>query len=149
MKTFLLTRAEIERRLVAAKYHEKAKAGVDAVGLCPIVELFEICEAAKKLKAKLEIDQFRSGLQTLSRGSISLGEIVVINLDQSCLTHSLFERDEENVIDLWSDVANTQISPSHSIRRLILRPSNQTWWDSDIYAESEAIYTTGESGDNG
>lgn len=149
MKIFLLTRTDIERRFLRAKNYEKSDNETKEVGICPVVELLELCEAVKKNKTKLEINQFRSGMQTLLDGSISRGEIIAVNLDQSCLANSLFDRDEENVIDLWLPAANNLIAPSHSIRRLLLRPSDQTWWDGEIYAEAEAIYVTGEPRTNG
>jgi len=149
MKIFLLTRTDIERQLLRAKNYEKSDNETKEVGICPVVELLELCEAVKKNKTKLELNQFRSGMQTLLDGSISRGEIITVNLDQSCLTNSLFDRDEENVIDLWLPAANNLIAPSHSIRRLLLRPSDQTWWDGEIYAEAEAIYVTGEPRTNG
>ncbi len=145
MKIFLLTRTDIEKRLAGANDRDNSE---EKVGLCPVVELFELCEAVKKNKSKVEINWFRSGMQTLLNDSIARGEIIVINLDQLCLARSLFDREEENVVDLWPAAANNLIAPSHSIRRLLLRPSDQTWWDDEIYAESEAIYVNGEPGHN-
>ena len=58
------------------------------------------------------------------------------------LADALFDRDEYIVTGLWPPAADRDVSPTPtlSVRRLLLRPSDQTWWDGDIYAEAEAIY---------
>jgi hypothetical protein len=130
LNTHLLTRADIEQQLLRPDRFT----GQD-IGICPVVELIELCELLKKGKIKLRRDSFRAGMQAIQDTAT-----FIVALDQACLADALFDRDEYIIAGLWPPAANRNVSPAHSVRRLLLRPSDQTWWDDDIYAEAEAIY---------
>ena len=138
----LLTITDLERQLLGpAGPTDTTRSGpIEEMGICPIMELLELCELLKKGKLNSNLNSFRLGVQALQDGPVSLGEVIIVTLDQQCLADALFERDEHVVTDLWPLAANCRISPACSVRRLLLRPSDRTWWDGDIFAEAEAIY---------
>jgi len=142
--TRLLTYADIERQLLSRTRHTDVDESdsVEEIGICPIVELLELCEWIKKGKIKASLISFREGMQAFQDNLVRTGKVIVIDLDQNCLAHSLFEWDDDyTVTGLWAPaVADRQITLTHSVRRLLLRPSDQTWWNGDIYAEAEDIY---------
>jgi len=142
IRTRLLTRADIERQFLrpVRTIDITESDSIEEIGICPVVELLELCELLKKGKLRSSLTSFQPGMQALQEGPVGRGEIVIIALDQERLADSLFERDDHLVIGLWSPAANRNVSPTHSVRRLLLRPSDQTWWDGDTYAEAEAIY---------
>lgn len=146
----LISRMDLERLFSRPSRFSKIPEKFEELGICPIVELLDLCEAVRKGRRKLELNQFRAGLRALQDGPVSRGEIVILSLTQECLIDSLFEREEENVIDLWQPAAdrNQCPSPVHTIRRLLLRPSDQTWWDGEVYAEADVIHRTGETATN-
>jgi len=132
----LLTRRDVEQQLSRPR-----ESTDEEMGICPIIELVELCELLKKGKLKLDRDSLRLGMQVMQEEQA----VFIVALDQERLADALFDRDEYIVTGLWSPAANRTVSPTHSVRRLLLRPSNQTWWDGDIYAEAEAIYGIEES----
>jgi len=138
----LLTRADLEQQLLSrSRLTGKDEPDyVEVIGICPIVELLELCELIKKGKIRTTLFSFREGMQAFQNSLVRHGKVIIIDLDRNCLINALFEWDDHAVTGLWPPAANRQISPTHSVRRLLLRPSEQTWWDGDIYAESEAIY---------
>lgn len=144
MRTRLFTRADVERQLLSrARLADTDELGyVEEIGICPIVELLELCELVKKGRIKASLISFREGMQAFQDSLVRRGEVIIVDLDQNCLAHSLFEWDDDyTVTGLWAPaVADRQITLTHSVRRLLLRPSEQTWWDGDIYAEAEDIY---------
>lgn len=144
IRTRLLTRADVERQLLSkARLADTDELGyIEEIGICPIVELLELCEWIKKGKIKASLISFREGMQAFQDNLVRPGKVIVIDLDQNCLARSLFEWDDDyTVTGLWPPaVADRQITLTHSVRRLLLRPSDQTWWNGDIYAEAEDIY---------
>jgi hypothetical protein len=140
--TRLLTTTDLERQLLGpGGSADMTQSGpIEEMGICPIVELLELCELIKKGKVNSNLASFRLGIQALREGPVRRGEVIIVTLDQQRLADALFERDEHIVTGLWPLAANRQISPARSVRRLLLRPSDQTWWNGDIYAEAEAIY---------
>jgi len=142
IRTRLLTRADVKRQLLSrARLTDKDESDyTEEIGICPIVELLELCELIKKGRIKASLISFREGMQAFQDSLVRRGEVIIVELDQNCLAHSLFEWDDHAVTGLWPPAANRQVSPTRSVRRLLLRPSKQTWWDGDIYAEAEAIY---------
>ncbi len=128
----LLTRTDIEQQFLRPD-----RSRDEGIGICPVIELIELCELLKKGKLKkLKRDSFRLGMQAIQEEQT----IVIITLDRERLADALFDREEHSVTGLWPPAANRTVSPTHSVRRLLLRPSDQTWWDGDIYLEAEAIY---------
>ena len=62
--------------------------------------------------------------------------INIAELEASNLAKSLFSNDTDR---LWEEAARSSISPITSLRRLTLRPSEQTWWDGELYEEMEQL----------
>jgi len=140
----LLTVADIERQLLRPTKTTEMSDSLEQIGICPVVELLELCELLKKGRLRANLDSFQTGMRTFQNGPVRRGEIIIVTLDRERLANALFDRDEYAVTGLWSPAANRHVSPVHSVRRLLLRPSDQTWWNGDIYAEAEAIYGIGE-----
>jgi hypothetical protein len=148
VQTRLLTRTDIKRLLRAGRSMYTVEPGpMEEIGICPIVELLELCESIKKGRLRSDMASFKSGMQVLDEGPVRCGEVAIIVLDRERLANSLFERDQHIVIGLWPPAANRRVLLTHSVRRLLLRPSEQTWWDGDIYAEAEVIYGNVEGWD--
>ena len=146
VSTRLLTRDRIERHLFRPAASIRALDPAQEIGICPVVELLEIGELVKKGKMADTVISFRSGLQAFLEGPVCRGEVFVVNLDQSRLADVLFDREDHLVVGLWPTAGDCEpgVAPAHSVRRLLLRPSDQNWWDSDIYREAEAIYQIGK-----
>jgi hypothetical protein len=143
IRTLLFTRADVERQfLLINNPPETYKQNhTEVIGICPIVEFFELCELIKKGKIRANLTSFRENMQAFQDRLVKPGKVIIIDLDQNRLVNSLFEWNDDHIVTgLWSPAANRKISPTHSVRRLLLRPSDQNWWDGDIYAAAEAIY---------
>lgn len=140
VSTRLLTRDRIERQLFRPAASVRGLDPVEEIGVCPVVELLEIGELVKKGRLSANLGSFRSGLQALPE------QVFVVNLDQSRLVGALFDRVDYLVVGLWLPATNRElgVTPVHSVRRLLLRPSDRNWWDGDIYREAEAIYQIAE-----
>jgi len=104
IRTHLLTRADIERQFLrpGRTIDTSETDSIEEIGICPVVELLELCELLKKGKLRSSLTSFQSGMQALQEGPVRRGEIVIIALDQERLADSLFERDNHLVIGLWS-----------------------------------------------
>lgn len=105
--------------------------------ICTVMEPIEIVEKVKKARISLDLTVFEQRWIQLCRQL----NIVFLELDVECLQRSLFQ-DTEGFLknDLWTSATDVTVSPSQTIRRLILRPSEQTWWDEEIYNEVEQWY---------
>jgi hypothetical protein len=110
------------------------------VGLCTIMDVLEVAEDARKGRGHLDRGAFLEGWGTLRAGAIAQGGVQVAVLDQDRLTDALFERDETIVIGLWCDAVGRHLPPDRTVRRLVLRPSELTWWGDDLYQEMEGRY---------
>ena len=139
---YLLTSANLEQRLLRSDWFitSDGLGLIEEIGICPIVELLALCESVKKGRTKEDLALFRVRMRAFHDRFVESGEIIMVDLDQSRLAESLFEWDDHIVVGLWPPAANPKVSPAHSIRRLLLRPSNQTWWNGEIFAEAEIIY---------
>lgn len=137
----LFSRSELVKQVLHPSNVDNYTATFDEIKICSIAEILEIAESSRKCIGKLNVDTFQKGFQSLRKGPIQHGEIIIAILDQDCLADSLFERDEQmNIIRVWEPAFNSKISPAHTIRRLTLRPSDRSWWNGEIYAESEYLY---------
>jgi len=130
MKTRLLFTPELEN-LVKKLERGSEK---DTLLLCTIMEFLEFADMARNADNELNWNDFERNWQAIRK----MASVVIVSLDQECLQHSLFEISDENqVTDLWKKLGGQEISPNQTVRRLILRPSEQTWWDNDIYEAME------------
>ena len=118
------------------------------VGICPVSDLLYVAELAKKGRRGLARHSFLIGLRQLLNGPIERGELVVAGLDVTRLCDALFERYDHSVAGLWSEAANTTVTPRTSLRRLALRPSACTWWPEEIYTAAEELCTSLEEAED-
>jgi hypothetical protein len=122
------------------------------LAVCPITELLELCEVIKKHNPA-SMTSFRQSVESISDDGISCGPLVatLLPLDQQRLIDSLFERDDHfRVYDLWAPGYDRGCRCMHSIRRLILRVTENTWWDQLVYEQADEIYILDvEENDNG
>ena len=109
-------------------------------GLCTIMDVLEVAEDVRKGRGRLDRGAFLEGWQVLRAGAIARGDVLVAVLDHDRLSEALFERDEAVVIGLWPDAVGRHLPPGRTVRRLIFRPSESTWWGDDLYQEMEARY---------
>lgn len=105
------------------------------IDLCTVMDLLEVGEDARKQRGQLDLGDFREGWQLVK------DQLYVAELDQDCLYRALFERNDATVvIGIWTLAKGRTPGPERTVRRLILRPSPQTWWDDSHFAEMEAWY---------
>jgi len=139
----LLTHVEIENCLNTAESGSAvSSASREGIGVCPVTELVELCERYKK-HDPVSLDLLRQRCETLQDGTIecSTGLAVVIPFDQQRLLDSLFESDDQSrVTDLWPPGRDRYTRCIHSVRRLLLRATEQIWWDSSLYDCAEEAY---------
>ena len=133
MRTRLLSRDDVE----FLAQHAQALEQEEALPMCTVVEPLLVADSVLKDRARLDWRTFRSGWQKV----IDSRRLYVAPLDIDCLNRALFERSDTYVVTgLWSRVQEQALPPDHTVRRLILRPSEQTWWDDELYAEMESWY---------
>jgi hypothetical protein len=113
-----------------------------SLGICPITELLELCEQIKK-QHPAGLAPFRRSIEAIQNSTIQCEWVlaILIPLDQRRLTDSLFERDAQfRVNGLWAPGSDIRMRCMHSVRRLLLRPAESTWWDYTVYDRAEEIY---------
>lgn len=137
LRTRLLSRSEIEG--IAERPDQCQSYG--ALLLCTIMEPIELTDHAKKGRWHLDQVRFLAVWRTL----VLEGAVIVAGLDANCLIRSLFDRSEDDlVIGLWSGAVAEGLTSDELlgriVRRLILRPSEQNWWEPDLFGEMENWY---------
>jgi hypothetical protein len=133
MRTRLLSHSDLERfaQEPAAINDEQSPL------LCTIMEPVQVADAVIKCRLHLNWTEFLTGWRRIMEG----GRLSVIPLDGDCLNRALFERSDSHVVTgLWVGACDRMVAPDRTIRRLILRPSGQNWWEDDLYDEMEAWY---------
>ncbi len=110
-----------------------------------IVDVLQLAEGARKGNA-LDLAVFRAGWNALGEkpaGLLEDGTLQLIGLDKDCLLAALFnwdrERGEEGV-GIWDQAADRTTRPWRTLRRLILRPTTQRYWDQDLYDAMEQMF---------
>ena len=133
MKIVLLSRSDVER-IIKGSYGQWQD---DTLLLCTIVEPLQIAEQVRKGRTRMRRPDFLNGWKT-ARKTPTLD---VAPLDADCLERALFERTDTYIaVGLWSGVGSHALPIERTMRRLILRPSEQTWWDDELYDEMETWY---------
>ncbi|QLQ06691.1 MAG: hypothetical protein HZY76_12005 [Anaerolineae bacterium] len=113
--------------------------------LCTVMEPLEAGEKIRKQKPGAGSEDFKRRWKTLLEQASNL---IVGPLDDACLARSLFRYSEPFVVlDLWPEVIAEGLTAegliARLVRRLILRPSDETWWDEEPYHEMESWYESG------
>lgn len=140
---YLMTHDQIENCLQEAQgYDTSDPESEKAIGLCPVTELLELCEMIKKHHLT-SLASFKQRIDAIPSEGIRCDSLlaVIIPLDQQRLVDSLFERDDQfRVNNLWAPGSDGEVRCMHSVRRLLLRPTEQTWWDHYVYDLAEELY---------
>lgn len=132
MQTRLLSPGQIEKMIRRPHLSDESS---DRIDLCTVMDLLEVAEDARKQRGQLNLTAFREGWQPVKN------QLYVAELDQDCLNRSFFERDQASVVTgIWPLATGRVPGPERTVRRLILRPSVQTWWDDEHFTEMEAWY---------
>ena len=133
MKTKLIGASEVEKLVRKPESYEEHS----VFFLCTVVEPLEVIEIAKKTPQRLSVNDFLKGWETFK----ALTHPYVAPLDESCLKRSLFEHEDRyQIIGLWREVIHYPSTIQRVARRLILRPSEENWWQDQekVYEEMEA-----------
>jgi hypothetical protein len=142
----LLTHDQIEDCLREAQSDDSLDPGSSSeIGICPVTELLELCERIKK-HGSVPLASLKRSLDTMPYEGIRCDSLltIILPLDQQRLANALFERDEQSrVHSLWAPGSDGAVRCMHSVRRLLLRPTEQTWWDPHLYDLAEEIYALG------
>ncbi len=137
MKIRLFSHADVERIV----QHPQAIEQEESLSLCTVMEPLLVADSVLKGRARLDWLTFRDGWQAV----IGSGWLYVAPLDADCLNRALFERSDTYIVTgLWPEVRGRNLPPDRIVRRLILRPSEQTWWGDELYTEMEAWYEEGQ-----
>jgi hypothetical protein len=105
-----------------------------------IMDLIELADRAKKGRGHFHEGAFRQGWKKCRTqdGALNDGSVCLVSLDQDCLAESLFDHCQGScAVKLWPLISNTTTTPSRSVRRLILRPSETKWWGDAAFHEME------------
>jgi hypothetical protein len=111
-----------------------------------VVDVLQIGEGCKKGQEAFDVATFRAGWEALREtpgGLLEDGTLQLYGLDRSCLLAALFDWDREEGeqgICLWSPAADRRTRPWRSMRRLILRPTEERFWDQDVYDAMEQMF---------
>jgi len=133
MKVVLLSRSDVER-VITDSYGRRQG---NTLLLCTIVESLQIAEQVRKGRSRMHWRAFLRGWES----SRETPNLYVAPLDADCLERALFERaDMYTVVGLWSGIGSRTLPIERTMRRLILRPSEQTWWGDELYDEMETWY---------
>ncbi|GAB4547148.1 MAG: hypothetical protein Kow0063_41770 [Anaerolineae bacterium] len=140
MRIRLLSHADVERLV----RNPRAFGQEEPLLFCTVMELIQIADAAVKRRSNLDWSGFLNGWQTITEQK----RLYVAPLDIDCLNRAIFERSDSHIVTgLWPAVCEQTLPPDRAVRRLILRPSEQSWWGDELYTEMEAWY--GEEDVNG
>jgi hypothetical protein len=110
-----------------------------------IVDVLQVAEGCKKGDA-VALSAFRAGWEALNEvpgGLLQDGTLQLCALDKDCLLDALFDWDRtlgEEGISLWAPAADPTTRPWRTMRRLILRPTEQRYWDQDLYDVMEQMF---------
>lgn len=109
----------------------------DELPFCTVVEPLLLADGVYKGRTKLDWAHFRAGWEAI----VVAKRLPIVGLDEACLQRALFERPEDAlhmVIGIWAPANDASLGPDRTVRRLILRPSEETWWDDDCFEAMEA-----------
>ena len=130
MQTKLLSLADVEHFIRSVESLDE-----ESMLLCTVMEPLQLAESVAKGKVQLIWPRFLNGL----RQAVQQKQFYIAPLDIDCLNRAMFDRSETyNVTGLWADICSATMSPLRTVHRLILRPSEETWWEDELYAEMES-----------
>jgi hypothetical protein len=110
-----------------------------------IADLLHICEDCKKGNLNKDLRWYEERLRELVDDPQSLlnrGYIHIADLDHDTLNKALFEREQNIVVEFWSEAANPQITPRRSVRYLTIKKADDSvWWSEDVYLQMEQYHS--------
>jgi hypothetical protein len=141
MGPHLLSPAEWLNLLLAAGERERRR-GEFLLGT--IADVLQICEGCKKGRA-IQEGAFRAGWDALrqERGLLEDGTLLLLGLNQNALLEALFDYDREQGdegIVIWERITEPGTRPWRTMRRLMLRPTEERWWDQDVFDAMEQLF---------
>ncbi|MBV9125738.1 MAG: hypothetical protein JO112_20505 [Planctomycetes bacterium] len=142
MEIHLLTLAEWVSLLQHSDEREQRR-GQFLLGT--IVDVLQLAEGCKKGEV-LDLAAFRAGWKALGEkpaGLLADGTLQCCGLDQDGLLDALFDWDRaegEEGIEIWDQAADRTQPPWRTLRRLILRPTEQRYWDQGVYDAMEQLF---------
>jgi hypothetical protein len=110
-----------------------------------IVDVLQVAEGCKKGESG-GLAAFRAGWAALWEspdGLLEKGMLQLYGLDKDCLLAALFDWDRDKGdegIEIWDQAADHTTRPWRTMRRLILRPTEQRYWDQDLYDAMEGHF---------
>jgi hypothetical protein len=142
MNPCLLTLADW-RALLQSPDERERRRGEFLLGT--IVDVLQIAERCKKGQEDFNGVGFRTGWDALGEnaGLFEDGTVQMYGLDQACLLAALFDWDREQGdqgITLWQEAADRSTRPWRTMRRLILRPTEERYWDQGLYDAMEQLF---------
>lgn len=105
-----------------------------------ISDLLYVLEMHKKGNVAIDSKRLIHGYEYINKLKDESGLVLFQDLDHNNLKTSLF-----NDMDLDLSIANKDISPRHSISRAVLKCSEFSFWDEEVYLEMEEWYENAES----
>lgn len=118
----------------------------DYIYICSVGDILDVCEAYKKGKIPISIEELRERFNDFIEspiGPVNNGLVFIVDLGQDNLSSALFEREGGLVYDFWEKAANSNISPRRSIRYLTIRIiDGSTWWSEDVFLQMEEYHAS-------
>lgn len=131
MKTKLLTCDELRKRV--SPDDGAADDAPPETNVCTIAELFDLAELVRKGKHEQLPREFLAATQRL----LKTGEVCIESLDLDRLHRNMFDDHRNRRPGLWPPANDLTVSVGKTVRRLILRVSEVTWWDHEVYEEMD------------
>jgi hypothetical protein len=108
-----------------------------------IMDILQIAEGCKK-GSGIEEDAFRAGWEAMREraGLLEDGTVQLLGLDREELLDALFDHDRrhgEEGVSIWA-LVQRETRPWRTMRRLMLRPTEQRWWDQDTFDAMEEMF---------
>ena len=120
---------------------EEDLCNLDALGICSIADLIDLCEAVKKRKNGISLDEFKVSFNRFASGPLNQGLVSLAELDAQKLS-SMFRTSEDGSPLLWEDGLNRTTPPTFSIRCITLKKlDDSTWWADDVFEEMIDLFS--------
>lgn len=109
-----------------------------------IADVLQRAEACKKGQAALDLVTFQLRFEALLQGRLCADGILhILNLDPESFMDAAFDvefAEGEAGVRLWPEIANKDIRPWRTLRRLVLRPLEHRWWGEEPYRQMEEYF---------
>jgi hypothetical protein len=137
-----LLRLEEWRDLLLAAAERERRRGEFLLGT--IADVLQIGEGCKKGQW-LEEGAFCAGWDALRQegGLLEDGTLLLLGLDQNALREALFDDERgrgDEGIAIWEWITEPGTRPWRTVRRLLLRPTEERWWDQDVFDAMEEMF---------